>query len=346
MHSINVFELRLQICNSSFNLYFNKNSCFLLTATAYDKNKRKKGQMSDEKRQRLLRDAKNLKQNDCDGLRYQIDLKEGGQYFITTNLDVSDGLFNGATGTLMKIEESEASEDIVRVWMHFEDTNIGSEKRRTFLRRHGKYPNFAVSSWTPIEKLTKTLSKAYYDGVRIIRTQIPLLACNGMTIAKAQGSSLPLVVVSVSGSRLVRSELYVACSRATSLEGLFIDGDFAPPQPPAGVDIVGDEMKRLRATPLLMELKFLQDFNSDYNKIYFHNVESLNHQHFKDITSDRCPMSADFIFLVEPRLLAGDTYQFSGHSEFHRVNCSSNRNSEGILALKKGIHLVSQLYTD
>lgn len=286
----------------------------------------------------MLQDAKKLKQNECDGLRYELYLKEGGQYFITTNLDVSDGLFNGATGTLKKIEHLHTGENEIRAWMLFQDRNIGSERRKNFLREHKEYPSFASSSWTPIDKLTKVLSKIYNDGYKIVRRQIPLLACNGMTIAKSQGSSLPLVVVSFSGSSLTRPELYVACSRATSLKGLFIDGDFIPPSPPHGIDLVGDEMRRLRETPLALELKFLQDFDENkWEKLYFHNIQSLNNQHYRDLTSDQCPMSANFIFLVEPRLLEGDKYCFSGFTELHRINCSSTRNSEGILALKKGI---------
>ncbi len=278
-----------------------------------------------------------MQQNECDGLRYEVYLKEGAQYFITTNLDVSDGLFNGATGTLMKIEHLSTGENNVRVWMLFQDRNIGSERRVQFAREQRGYPTFAQPSWTPIDKLTKVLSKVYSDGIKIVRTQIPLLACNGMTIAKSQGSSLPLVVVSFAGRSLTRPELYVACSRATSLNGLFIDGEFIPPSPPQEVDLVGDEMKRLRQSPLSLELKFLQDFEDhEWQKIYFHNIESLNNQHQKDLTSDRCPMSADFIFLVEPRLLQGDTYNLPGFTELHRINCISIRNSEGILSLKKG----------
>jgi hypothetical protein len=224
--------------------------------------------------------------------------------------------------------------------MLFQDRNIGSERRKQFLRECGEYPTFADSTWTPIEKLTKVLSKVYNDGIKIVRTQIPLLACNGMTIAKSQGSSLPLVVVSFSGSSLTRPELYVACSRATSLHGLFIDGEFVPPAPPLGVDLVGDEMKRLRQHPLSIELKFLQDYEEQkWQKLYFHNIESLNSQHHKDITSDRCPMSADFLFLVEPRLFAGDVYDFPGFIELHRVNCTGTRNSEGIMSYKKGMLL-------
>lgn len=239
----------------------------------------------------------------------------------------------------MKIEHLPTEENNIRVWMLFQDRIIGSERRKQFVRERGGYPDFAQSSWTPIEKLTKVLSKVYSDGIKIVRTQIPLLACNGMTIAKSQGSSLPLVVVSFSGRRLTRPELYVACSRATSLNGLFIDGEFLPPSRPQGVDMVGDEMKRLRENPLSFELKFLQDFEDPkWEKIYFHNIESLNTQHQKDLTSDSCPMSADFIFLVEPRLLQGDTYSLPGFTELHRINCTSTRNSEGILSLKKGVY--------
>jgi len=76
-----------------------------------------------------------------------------------------------------------------------------------------------------------------------------------MTIMKAQGSTLDVVVVSLdvggSGKRmqkLSRQLLYVGCSRATKLEGLYLDGKFEAPSRPTSTDPVSFEMGRLRNT--------------------------------------------------------------------------------------------------
>lgn len=291
--------------------------------------------------------GKTLTIGKSDGLRYRVNLKVGGQFFISTNIDVQDGLFNGATGVIKLIEQIPLEmypqlsdhERLIRVWMHFADPLIGSERRKQF---NQKFPGRAQEvnadqTWTPIDKFTRTLNYKPKDGLRISRTQIPVVACNGMTIAKSQGSSMPSVVVSLKGSRLDRSELYVACSRATSLNGLFIDGIFSAPKPPKGRDTVGEEMQRLRSErKLQFLLEFMQDMSGDFYKIYFHNIQSLG-AHLDDLVSDCCPISSDIIALVEPHLLRNDTIHIPGFHVFLRKDCTTTRNqSEGVVLLARG----------
>jgi len=50
-------------------------------------------------------------------------------------------------------------------------------------------------SWVPVDRIIKNLIKTgRHHGFAIIRIQIPLVAANGMTINKAQGSSMASVV--------------------------------------------------------------------------------------------------------------------------------------------------------
>lgn len=46
----------------------------------------------------LLESSKNLTTQQSDGIPYETYLQIGGEYFVTTNIDVQDGLFNGSTG--------------------------------------------------------------------------------------------------------------------------------------------------------------------------------------------------------------------------------------------------------
>jgi len=195
-------------------------------------------------------------------------------------------------------------------------------------------------NWVPIELMKRVLkSWARQQGLQIVRTQIPLVAANGMTIPKAQGSTILGVVVSTRTSKgvrkLTREEIYVACSRSPSEELLWIDGEFLPPEPPKENDPVTLELIRIRnRNEMSFELKFLQDFDCSFTKFYFQNIQSLP-AHFLDIEADRCFKSADILAFVEPHLLETDNINISGFSEYFRRNCnyevlSSTRNSEGI----------------
>ena len=80
----------------------------------------------------MLEDAKNLTVTESDGQPYRTHLKVGGEYFVSTNINVQDGLFNGSTGCLMMIEEGKTrnGEWIPKhAWMDFQNPLIGAKKR-------------------------------------------------------------------------------------------------------------------------------------------------------------------------------------------------------------------------
>jgi hypothetical protein len=284
----------------------------------------------------LLDFAKTFTPQQSDGLPYSTHLQLKGEYFITTNVDVQDGLFNGSTGSLKLIEYGTTvkNKKIPKIaWMDFRNPLVGSAKRTQF-KSHQQKKGINVE-YTPIERITRNLSKTgRHHGLKVVRTQLSLLAANGRTITKSQGSSIPSVVVSVKGRRkLTREELYVACSRATSLNGLFLNGEFKPPNPPGPNDPVTKELQRLKEHPHQFSIKFLQDYGDAYEKLYFHNVQYFI-PHQPDVVADHCAMSSNFIALVEPHLLETDTIGLPGYSCINRSN-SSGRNSEGVLLFRK-----------
>jgi len=256
-------------------------------------------------------------------------------YFVSTNIDVEDGLFNGATGILKLIEYNENNGSPKRAWLRFEHPLIGLQKRK-MTESYQKKHNIDLS-WVAIDPIKKNLSKTgRHHGLAIIRKQIPLVAANGMTINKAQGSSMKSVVVTVNTKSkfMTRERLYVACSRATSNEGLFIDGQFQPPLAPKQNDSVSLEMERLRDKSCALSLQFLQDFQPNHIKLYYHNIQSfLLHQ--KDLEADNCAVASDIIFVIEPHLLETDCFKVENFEIAFKKCCDKTRNSEGLLILQR-----------
>jgi len=221
---------------------------------------------------------------------------------VSTNVDVQDGLFNGSTGILKKIEYATAHDKRRiphRCWIDFKNPLIGISKRT--ISKSYQNRKKINAEWTSIERVTKNINisrTGRLKGFEIIRNQLPLVAANGMTITKSQGSSIPCVVVSIKPfcnrfgkqrRKLSRELLYVACSRATSLKGLFIDGTFEPPVKPSFNDPVTLEMERLRSIPFSFSLKFIQTIGNQVWKLYFHNVQSFN-AHSEDVACDKCAL--------------------------------------------------------
>ena len=170
--------------------------------------------------------------------------------------------------------------------------------------------------------------------MKIGRTQIPLLAANGMTIAKSQGSSLPKVVCI--RDSLTRELKYVACSRSTSLEGLHIVGKFQAPSLPPPNDPVTKEMEILRKLPVEFRLRFPSDF-PDMKKLYYHNVEGFLSHHL-DILNDINIMAHEYLVFSEPRIKAEYELGIEGFTILFRQNSSVKSgfcNSEGLLVFHK-----------
>lgn len=117
-----------------------------------------------EKRQALF-NLKNLPSHLTQGLPTSLTLQYGVRYMVTANIDVSDGIFNGATGTLRFVEISQGKAHAV--YLEFDDPSVGSKARaaRESVMQHstGIHQN-----WTPIvrSKLTFQTTKKGQAKVR------------------------------------------------------------------------------------------------------------------------------------------------------------------------------------
>lgn len=113
---------------------------------------------------------------------------------LTKNLNISEGLVNGAIGTVLAIEPTEENEHLM-VCVKFRSNNY--------------------EEWIKPMKFTSS------NGAKA--KQIPLKLAWGMSIHKSQGMTLDYVKVSL-GKLFADGQGYVALSRCTSLEGLSIIG--------------------------------------------------------------------------------------------------------------------------
>lgn len=78
-----------------------------------------------EQNQQILANLASLKVNETQGLPSTVTLQIGIRYMITINIDVGDGLFNGASGILR--EFTAINEMCTIVWIEFDDKKIGNK---------------------------------------------------------------------------------------------------------------------------------------------------------------------------------------------------------------------------
>ena len=224
------------------------------------------------------------------GLPSVINLAVGAKVMLIRNIDVTDGLVNGAQGKVVCLTRSQ--NDVTVVLIHFNEPHVGAKTRAK--SRHvtemRKYP-FA----TPIERteISFTVNKKN-KGLTITRCQFPLKLAWGCTIHKVQGLTVSKIVVSFQ-RRFNDGQAYVALSRAKSANGLYIL-DF--------------ESEKIRASRRVKEeMSFLSKersiapfatFFSDTSSLFLStvNVRSLP-MHASDLLRDPTFLMSDIAVLTE-----------------------------------------------
>ena len=220
----------------------------------------------------------------------------------TANVDVEDGLTNGATGVVKQIDfRMEGTNRPSIIWVLFDDPRVG----RTTREKYRKLYNSSINTdWTPVFDVQRTFILNYKTYQRI---QFPLTPASGKSVWKAEGATVDRVVVDLSQEkRIVKIPHihYVALSRVKRLKDLYIlnlnEASMALD------DDVNVEMHRLR-TEAALELCYVPLYKTDPGniKIAFNNARSL-HKHFRDVEFEPNVLAADAIGFAETRLCRRD----------------------------------------
>jgi ATP-dependent DNA helicase PIF1 len=170
-----------------------------------------------------------------------IELKQGMQVVLLVNLDIKAGLVNGSQGVITGFEkadpaklpkakekgQSEQNNFSVPI-LSGEHAEVREGNIRTFMDRAAMkelpivlFQNRVTQTILPDCRVSELGDHEPYS--LLSRTQIPLVAGWAMTVHKSQGMTLNRVVVNLSKS-FEEGQMYVALSRARSLQGLKVEG--------------------------------------------------------------------------------------------------------------------------
>ena len=125
------------------------------------------------------------------GLVKELRIAVGAKVMLTVNTDVSNGLVNGARGTVEAIVTRPGSNDVSIVLVNFDHPRVGNS---AIAKSHYKQDH----PWAfPISRHEAVFSIGRNRAVEVSRSQFPLLLAWTSTIHKVQGLILDQIVVNI-----------------------------------------------------------------------------------------------------------------------------------------------------
>ena len=131
----------------------------------------------------------------------------GARVMLMRNVSIAEGLVNGAFGTVVRLEPEDSASEVKKIYVKFDQkTNVSSTDMNN------------EETCIGIEPYEENMSS--YRNVK--RQQFPLKLGWAATIHKCQGMTKAEIVFDMDGI-FAPGQSYVALSRATSLDGMYID---------------------------------------------------------------------------------------------------------------------------
>ena len=233
------------------------------------------------------------KRGETGGLHGVLKLATGARVMLTANVDVSDGLVNGARGVVVHTVTNN-DHVVTSVLVKFENQQVGIKAIQTSPYR----TNFPDA--VPLSKYEVVFLAKGKRGSEITRLQFPLTLAWATTIHKVQGLTLDEIVVDMKGGgRFSPGQAYVAFSRVKTLQGLHILNFNASAIKKS--NDVQNEMVRLN-TKLLQTVPDLE-YHDNHVTIALLNIRSISSK-LPDLATDNGLKYASILCFCETWLTA------------------------------------------
>lgn len=256
------------------------------------------------------------KPGDTGNLRETLLIKVGARVVITTNVDVTDGLTNGAYGEVKHIvpkkhkdsngKEYESNE-VHAVLVQFDNERAGVKAKQQSPYKD-KY-----ALCVPIYRVEISFLVRGRKTVNVTRRNFPLALAWAVTIHKTQGQTVDAIVVDMelAKGKFSAGQAYVAFSRVTTYDKLYIL-NYTRSQIHANPD-VENEMRRLRKHKLpKLKAPLITYIEGPYLRVGHLNVQGLgvgSHSKFPDLVNDDNVQQLDVLCLTETHLRAGTSFE-------------------------------------
>ena len=248
---------------------------------------------------------------------------------ITMNIDVADGLRNGAMGTVTNVITDQTTGKMSVIWVVFDSEHVGQETRHTSVY------NTIHQNAVPIHLTQATFTIDKKTSFQATRMQFPLTLAWAVTIHKCQGLTLSEIVIDMTPAKgkFRPGEAYVAFSRVRTLQKLYIINYMW--NQICVSEHVEKEMKRLRKNILAQMPSYLFHDVPGGVKLLHINIGNFNSK-IEDMENDHMFQDENIILLNETHLGHSDTLtpdMMGINMDMLIVCCDCNNREVGLLWL-------------
>lgn len=217
-------------------------------------------------------------------------LKVGARVMLTFNVNISDSLINGSTGTVVDFVKSNGS--IVAIMVVFDNEEAGLAQRNANRNlKSDEHPNATPIFKTSLEYLARNKRSRKTHGCRVKVTQFALKLSWASTCHKIQGVTIKkgqnLIVHG--HEKIPPAMQYVMMGRVSHIENLYLSKNF-------DLRKVRPNKKALKEQTILTK-KFAEKSSRHYD-LFFVNVRSLR-LHQKDLFLDLNAQNSELVCIAE-----------------------------------------------
>ena len=291
-----------------------------------------------------LNKLKAKKTSDTHGLATELLLALEDRIEICINIDVSDGLTNGASGRVMGLPGTTTANKSTAngfIWVLFDEPVIGRQARK---KHHGLYTNQIPRTWTPIPPIKRQINLSAKTELHAIRIQFPIRCAAAKTIHRSQGQTLTSVVADFTAT-IGPHKHYVAISRVTDPNNLYItnlnDGAIKTDK---DTEVEMERMRTLCRLDIPSPIRHYEPDNKYH--ILFFNISSL-HKYCLDLAADYSFKNSHVACILETHLRKQTRIGAIKETHKHQVHLRPQRHWKNA-AGKHGVSIFSKaelLYT-
>ena len=299
------------------------------------------GANSAELRDKIMRQIPHVALKNTRQLATNLHIAESERTEIALNVRTDDGLTNGTSNVVKLVQLHQPEKPTGIIWVQFDDQDVGKKTRHENRRL---YAQGIQSTWTPIKPVTTQFAVGRNKAAQVVRKQFPLCPAAAKTVHRSQGDTQSQIVVNLNTRRAIPHIHYVALSRVTTIQGLYVT-DLCENKIAVDPRVVA-EMQKLR-TERSLQLCYtpLYQISQSELKVCYLNARSL-HKHIEDIRKDFNYSSSDIAIFTETRFGTYDDeemYNIDGYQLFRNddlANQDNNRRPYGGTAVYSRIPFV------